>query len=98
MKNLHLLVRKQTKQIKGLEERLNCHIQSCGIKVTENVHEELSALMQKYSDVNCHYKLWRGQILINILDTTDEIHLSEEKIQIKLQPITIRWAVYLATL
>ena len=48
IKNLQSLVRKQNRQIKTLQEKLSIHIQTSGIKLNNDAHDELSVLMQKY--------------------------------------------------
>ena len=49
MKNLHSLVRQQSKQIKNLEERLSHSMSAAGVRVNDSTHDELSMLLNKYS-------------------------------------------------
>ena len=49
MKNLHSLVRQQSRQIKTLEERLSYSMSAAGVRVNDTMHDELSMLLNKYS-------------------------------------------------
>ena len=94
MKNLHSLVRKQTRQIKSLEERLNQSMKAAGIRVNESTHDELSMLMNKYSkDVteknsedSFQSIFWMQQL---------KALSAKKKTQIRWHPLIIRWALYL---
>ena len=71
IKNLKSLVRKQNKQIKTLQEKVSIHIQTSGIKLNNDAHDELSVLMQEYG--KSVIEEYGGRFFsISILDATDE--------------------------
>lgn len=94
MKSLHSLVRKQNRQIKGLEGKLQSNIKASGINIGRHLHDELHTLMQQYSKTITEQHeedsfqsiFWLQQL---------KAFLLEKKTQMRWHPLIIRWALYL---
>ena len=72
IRNLHSLVRKQSRQIKTLQEKISNHMQASGIRINSEAHNNLSDLMEKYGKSVTEERVWGGFISVNFLDATDE--------------------------
>lgn len=94
IKNLHSLVRKQIRQIKNLEERSSHSMKAAGIKVNDSMHDELSMLINKYSNDVTEKN---GEESFQSIFWVQQLKpLSvRKKTQIKWHPLIIRWALYL---
>lgn len=94
IKTLHLLVQKQSRQIKTLQEKISNHIQASGIRINSKAYDELSDLMQKYGksvteefgEDSFQSIFWMQQM---------KVLTAKSKTQIRWHPLIIRWALYL---
>ena len=94
MKNLHSLVRHQSRQIKSLEDRLSHSVSVAGVRVNDSTHDELSMLLNKYSkDVteNNSEDSFRSIFWVQQLKALSV----KKRTQIRWHPLIIRWALYL---
>ena len=94
IKTLHSLVRKQSRQIKTLQEKISNHIQASGIRINSKAHDELSDLMQKYGkSVTEEY----GEDSFQSIFWMQQMKAltAKSKTQIRWHPVIIRWALYL---